>query len=213
MTATVYGRLMAEEGSGELFDRHVLACAVAVVQGDPARPEEDRQRSLSLTRALGLSPDALSAMFLAHFPHALDILPWMGERDDGDDDMALEEQDLRDLLLSHRAGARVEEVWLAHIVARRSLAENHLWQDLGLRNRDELNALLTRHFPSLVALNHANMKWKKFFYRTLCQSEGIVICKSPNCETCDDFAVCFGDEMGTPLLPNPEAFPARLSGA
>ena len=213
MTVTTYDRLMADGGSGELFDRHVLACAVAVVQGDPAQHQDDGQRALPLTRALGLSPDALSAMFLSYFPHALDLMPWMGERDDSDDDLALEEEDLRALLLSHRAGERQEELWLCHVVARRSLAENHLWQDLGLRNRDELNAMLARNFPSLVAANDGNMKWKKFFYRTLCQSEGVLICKSPNCETCDDYAVCFGDEIGSPLLPGLTEAVSRLSGS
>jgi len=201
MTATIYDRLMADGGSGELFDRHVLACAVAVVQGDPAQIRGEEGEPVSLTRSLGLSPDALSDLFLAYFPHALDLLPWLGERDDSDDDAALEEDDLRRLLLAYRAVGRAEELWLARIVARRALAENHLWQDLGLRDRDELNALLSRNFPGLVALNHGNMKWKKFFYRTLCQSEGVVICKSPNCETCDDVAVCFGEEIGSPLLP------------
>lgn len=191
MTETVYHRLMADGGTGDLFDRHVFACAIAVAGGDGAP---------SLSRALGLSPDALSALLMAYFPHAMDLLPWPAERDDSDDDAALEEDDLRALILGHRASGRAEEGWLAHIVARRSMAENHLWQDLGLADRDELNDLIRRNFPGLAALNHANMKWKKFFYRTLCQTEGVVICKSPNCQTCDDFAHCFGDEAGAPLL-------------
>lgn len=200
MTETVYRRLMADGGSGERFDRHVFACAIAVVRGDPARFRETGGES-SLTRALGLSPDALSDLFLAYFPHAMDLMPWMREGDGGEADTALEEEDLRALILTHRATGRAEEDWLARIVARRSLAENHLWQDLGLGDRGELNALLTRNFPGLVALNAGNMKWKKFFYRTLCQTEGVLICKSPNCETCDDYADCFGDEAGSPLLP------------
>ena len=44
------------------------------------------------------------------------------------------------------------------------------------------------------------MKWKKFFYRQLCQSEGVVICKSPVCSACEDFAQCFGQEEGASLL-------------
>jgi nitrogen fixation protein NifQ len=201
MTETVYRKLMAEEGSGETFDRHLFACAIAVVRGDPAQPREGGAGHPSLTRALGLSPDALCDLFQAYFPHALDFLPWMGARDDSDDDAAIEEEDLRDLLLAHRACGRPEELWLARIVARRSMADNHLWQDLGLANRDELNRLMGENFPSLKALNADNMKWKKFFYRTLCETAGVVICKSPNCETCDDYALCFGDEAGSPLLP------------
>ncbi|HSV28031.1 MAG TPA: nitrogen fixation protein NifQ, partial [Candidatus Omnitrophota bacterium] len=34
----------------------------------------------------------------------------------------------------------------------------------------------------------------------LCGLEGIAVCKSPICDACDDFAVCFGAEEGASLL-------------
>lgn len=196
MTEAVYRRLVSSDVSGEHVDRHIFACTIAVVRGEPAQPP-----AVPLTHALGLAPDALAALFASYFPSALDLLPWMAE-DEGEGELALEEEDLRRLLLCHAAGMRPEEeAWLAHIVARRSIAgANHLWQDLGLRSRADLSALMRRHFPGLVDLNSGDMKWKKFFYRTLCQLEGVVICKSPNCETCDDVAVCFGTEDGASLL-------------
>lgn len=194
MTEAVYHRLVSGEGLGEHFDRHVFACAIAVLRGDPAQPSDVR-----LSHALGLSPDALSSLFQRLFPDALDLMPWMVE-DEGEGEMQIEEEDLRALLLAHRAGRGEQEVWLAHILARRSMAPNHLWQDLGLPNRDDLNALMERNFPALKARNAGNMKWKKFFYRELCQTEGILVCKSPHCEACEDFAICFGDEAGQPLL-------------
>ena len=72
-------------------------------------------------------------------------------------------------------------------------------QDLGLADRTELNTLFQRHFPELVRLNRSNMKWKKFFYRQLCEREGIPVCKAPNCAVCADTALCFGPEAGEPL--------------
>ena len=53
---------------------------------------------------------------------------------------------------------------------------------------------MQRHFPRLAALNSRDMKWKKFFYRLLCDRAGIPICKSPNCADCCDYAFCFGPE-------------------
>lgn len=150
----------------------------------------------AVTESLGLSHEALAALIARHAPdrlHLLDTPSGTGGED------AIEEADLRDLLLDHRAGRGVEEEWLAAIVARRSLGPNHLWQDMGFASRHELNALFRRHFPSLVALNASDMKWKKFFYRQLCEREGMAICKSPNCEVCDDVEVCFGEEDGDPL--------------
>jgi nitrogen fixation protein NifQ len=79
-------------------------------------------------------------------------------------------------------------------MAQAAMQPNHLWEDLGLASRDELQALMQRHFPRLKALNHANMRWKKFFYRLLCEREQVLICKSPHCETCEDQALCFGPE-------------------
>ncbi len=80
------------------------------------------------------------------------------------------------------------------------MAPNHLWQDLGLQSRTDLGRLLHRHFPVLAGLNDRDMKWKKFFYRQLCQRDGILICKAPNCADCSDISVCFAGEPGEPLL-------------
>lgn len=150
----------------------------------------------ALTGVLGLRAGEVAALVRRYRPDALFLLD--GLSDDAGED-AIEEGDLRALLLEHRAGRGVAEEWLAAIVARRSLAPNHLWQDMGFTNRRELNAFFRRHFPSLVELNSGDMKWKKFFYRQLCEREGMLLCKSPNCEVCDDFAACFETEEGDPL--------------
>lgn len=107
--------------------------------------------------------------------------------------------DLVDLLLEHRARPAWPDEdadWLAYVVATAAMGDNHLWQDLGLPSRDVLSRLLHENFPTLAALNTRDMKWKKFFYRQLCQRAGVMICKSPNCAECCDFRACFGPEEG-----------------
>lgn len=108
-----------------------------------------------------------------------------------------EVEDLLALLLAHAdpaAGSAQEIHRVALGVAVASLGDQHLWQDLQLASRAELTALMRRWFPVLVARNVGDMKWKKFLYRQLCEREQILICKSPSCAACSDFAFCFGPE-------------------
>lgn len=189
MTGSVYARLMAGPGGGDPFDRHLFACAIALAA--PAGPP---------AVGLGLAEQSLAALVGRYFPQAPGLVPGLLPPGGGDAPLTPEEPDLRALLLEHRTRGLVEEEWLAHIVARRALGANHLWQDLGLTGRPDLSGLMRRHFRGLADLNGRDMKWKKFFYRELCQREGIPICKAPNCEICADVAHCFGDEAGLPLL-------------
>lgn len=119
-------------------------------------------------------------------------------------------EELMALLLSHAApGAGAADVirnepdaatWpeqaqaVACALACASLGHNHLWQDLYLPSRTELSALLFQWFPTLAERNTQHMKWKKFFYKQLCERADINICKSPTCNVCTDYAVCFGPE-------------------
>jgi nitrogen fixation protein NifQ len=184
--AIVYAHLMAR-AAGDPFDAHVLASNVALAQS----LAQDAQGA-----GLGLSAQELRFMIDAVFPGSgLHIGPILFSGED-----VIEEADLRALLLTGRAkGTRLEE-WMAAVVARACQRPNHLWQDLGLRNRGELSLLLKRHFPGIALLNVRDMKWKKFFYRQLCQVENVPICKSPVCDSCTDFAHCFGSEEANPLL-------------
>lgn len=180
----LYVELVAQ-GKGDAFDRHVFACAIAAGAAEAERP---------LNEALGLSAGGLAALMEAYFPIAgssllAGLLPTAGRGAD-----ALEEPDLRELLLENRSRGIIEEKWLAAIIARRSLLPDHLWQDLGLFNRSDLGRLLHRHFEPLAQRNVRDMKWKKFFYRELCLRDNIVICKAPVCDVCADFATCFASE-------------------
>ena len=102
--------------------------------------------------------------------------------------------DLLALLLEHRSADDQESTWLAHAVATACMGANHLWQDMGLPNRTALSWLIKHHFTSLAERNCGDMKWKRFFYRQLCEREGLLLCKSPNCGSCSDYAQCFGPE-------------------
>jgi nitrogen fixation protein NifQ len=102
--------------------------------------------------------------------------------------------DLVELLLDNRTRPSEPSAWLAYATASAAMGENHLWQDMGLPNRRNLSDFLRLRFEPLAVLNTADMKWKKFFYRQLCERAGVLICKSPHCAECTDYGVCFGSE-------------------
>ena len=102
--------------------------------------------------------------------------------------------DLHKLLVDHRADIYPSELLVANIVATACAGRDHLWQDLGLANRDELSTLMRVNFPALAGANTGDMKWKKFLYRQFCSREGIYVCPAPSCGVCKDYAKCFGPE-------------------
>jgi len=166
------------------FDRHVLASilAVAAMENGP------------VAERAGLAADDLVSLMTHWFPVACGTdVAWHG-RDEvaEDDEIAM----VRDLLLAQRSSEGDTGRFLAAMIARRAMEPNHLWEDLGLRDRSELTRLLTRHFGPLAARNTRNMRWKRFFYRALCESDGFVMCTTPVCTDCGDFELCFGDESG-----------------
>lgn len=141
-----------------------------------------------LTATLGLPEDACLSLWADYFPGEPLLLQ------DGPGKDSLELDDIHQLLLGHRAGTHVSEVWLARIVACACCGRDHLWQDLGLVNRGELSTLMTLAFPALAALNVGDMKWKKFIYRHYCNTEGIYLCPAPSCGQCADHTKCFAQE-------------------
>lgn len=166
------------------FDRHVLSCILAagVMEGG------------LLFEKVGLSSSELAELLEQEFPSVRiegdDLL--LGSKRDDNDEVTM----VRDLLLAQRSTEGDTGRWLAAMIARRVMEPNHLWADLGLRNRGELSRLLNRHFWPLARRNVNNMRWKRFFYRTLCEDEGLILCTTPVCTNCKDFNHCFGDESG-----------------
>jgi nitrogen fixation protein NifQ len=113
-------------------------------------------------------------------------------------------QDLIALFLAHRSSEREETTWLAYAIAAGCMGGNHLWQDMGLTDRQALSELLSRNFTTLHDKNSGNMKWKKFFYKQLCDRAEVNLCKAPSCQVCSDYRSCFG--------PEDASGPAALSG-
>jgi len=173
------------------FDDHLFACFLAVGLA------EEAAGTASLNDALGLSGNELARLIAARFP--LGALPFPLWRE-GEPVLEDEETLLRELLTTHRARDDEAGVWLVAILARRSMRDDHLWQDLGLFSRAELSRLMERHFPALHAGNINNMRWKKYFYRRICDAEGFSLCAAPHCSVCKDFSDCFGEEDGMSRL-------------
>lgn len=146
----------------------------------------------------GVPRAALARLLESHFP-ALDTavanaltlaIPEPALPNSGADEFV----DLGALLLDHRSAVDETSTWLAWAIATASMAPDHLWQDMGLPSRGALNRMLAEHFTTLHKQNVGDMKWKKFFYRQLCEREQVAICRSPSCATCSDYAHCFGPE-------------------
>jgi len=108
----------------------------------------------------------------------------------------MEVDDLKSLLLSHRSSDSDEAIWFANMIAVGALGEDHLWQDLGVSGREDVSLILKKYFTDLFNKNTGNMKWKKFFYKQLCDLEEIKVCKAPSCSVCSHYANCFGPEDG-----------------
>ncbi len=98
------------------------------------------------------------------------------------------------LFLRYRNYFGEVSLWIAHLLATASLGDNHLWQDLGLESRKELGRILEAFFLPLFSSNREDMRWKKYFYRKLCEEEEIFVCKAPNCKDCLDRPLCYGPE-------------------
>ncbi len=124
----------ADIGGNDDFDRHVLASilAAAVMDGGP------------IAERAGLAEQDLNKLLAKCFPSAeVRAVAWIPRSDTiGDDETIM----VRDLLLAQRSSGGEVGRWLAAMVARRAMEPNHLWEDLGLRERAELSRLLTRHF-------------------------------------------------------------------
>ena len=138
----------------------------------------------------GLAEDRFQRMLAAYFPGLI-----LANGETSSDDARYDEfSDVLQLLLEYRVEASEERAWLCSAIASASMGDNHLWQDMGLPNRNALSELMAQNFPRLKALNAGDMKWKKFFYRQLCERAHIPICKSPSCAICTDYKICFGTE-------------------
>jgi nitrogen fixation protein NifQ len=73
---------------------------------------------------------------------------------------------------------------IAPLIAKKSLEMNHLYQDLGFKNRIQMGAYMSQHFPQLAQMKPKDKLWKKFLYDAI----GKV---APACASCNDQEHCF----------------------
>jgi nitrogen fixation protein NifQ len=172
---------------------------MSVRRGDPI--EETLARMLSswfmglggMPNFLGLSENDFQSMMEFHFPsYKIDNI--YNPRKNIDSKRLDETEDLHILLMKNRSLDTPSNRWMVDIVAAGCMGSDHLWQDLGLWNRNDLSKLMLDNFNSLAVRNDKNMKWKKFLYKQLCETEGIYTCRAPSCEVCKDYHNCFGSE-------------------
>ena len=144
---------------------------------------------------MGLDATARGRLLERYFPGAGPAAGAAPAPDAGCPPLPADEfDDLYALLMAHSSVDSEEAKWLACTVATACLGNNHLWQDMGLPNRAVLSELLRRYFTALYDKNTGNMKWKKFFYKQLCEQAEVNMCKAPSCKVCSDYVVCFGPE-------------------
>ena len=181
----------AEGALCEGFDKHIVGAVLSIGLIEV-------QEGRSLVQAVGLTPAELSELARLSFPHAEALFGRLSP--DEEVTRSADEACLQELLFRGSNEHSRLEYLLSCMVARRAQRPNHLWQDLGLRQRRELSWLMQRHFEAVAARNKNDMKWKKFLYRLICRDEGFGICTAPSCGECDEQDVCFGDEAGESLL-------------
>lgn len=184
---TVY-RLLIDSpptGSTSPEDRHLFACLLAVAADEP----------YGTAAALGLSSNEMADLLHRYFPAvAIEHRQLFGVPA-----AILAPQGhpgILDLLLAHLphdadGSTPPPSLWLARIIAARTAHHGHLWRAMGLFARPELTAAIHRHLPALAAANDKGMRWKRFLYKQLCEQGGGMICKTPDCGACSDYALCF----------------------
>nr|AGF34077.1 NifQ family protein [uncultured bacterium DX-1A-14] len=177
------GQLTAELVRKSRFPDEPLTVAFA---GTIARALESNRRPL----IRGLPEDRFQRLMRTCFPGISLQNGVASEPAAGSDEF----DDLLHLLRENAARLDEAAEWLAYCIASASMAESHLWQDMGLPNRRALSHLFLEYFPALSAGNTRNMKWKKFLYRKLCERAGVPLCRAPRCADCIDYDRCFGPE-------------------
>ena len=168
-------------------DRHLFACLLSVAAEDSCSP----------AAVLGLADRDLTTLLARYFPDIDQTI--LEQLSFSTAEQSAERNDeVLSILLSHlpkepdRANLQTS-VWLAYILAARAALPGHLWVAMGLTERPQLTAAIRRHLPSLANANNQNMRWKRYLYKQVCELNGGVMCKAPNCGVCSDYVLCYVD--------------------
>ena len=108
--------------------------------------------------------------------------------------ISLKDDELKELstLLTGNANQTscyVEEA--VRVITCACMGSDHLWSDLGLPERPVLGEMINFYLPELHKKNTNNMRWKRFFYKQLCEQGGDYVCRAPSCEACSSYKECF----------------------
>jgi nitrogen fixation protein NifQ len=95
------------------------------------------------------------------------------------------------VLLDACSGPAATTAWVTSVLAHACLRPDHLWRDLGLGGREDITALLTRHYPGLVARNTQNLRWKKFLAYAAFEHADLPVAAAPGCADCEDHGRCY----------------------
>ncbi len=147
---------------------------------------------------MGLDLDQFSELLDRYFPGgSAEILDagFQAEYSDFVSPLASEFEDIVAILMEHRSHDARHNEWLAYAVASGCMGSDHLYHDMGLPDRNTLSALLEHYFTALFRKNVHNMKWKKFFYKQLCDRAEIIMCPTRNCNSCIDYKNCYSPEI------------------
>jgi len=190
----LYRALMASPATNDIpaEDRQLFACLLAVAA----------QESVPLHLALNLSAEMLETLLSQVFP-AIDkkkFSPVSAPKTTPPPDI---NPQVQSLLLGFvdpdlSGWGQFAALVLARVMAARAAHPGHLWVAMGLFERPQLSAAIRRHLPALAAANHQGMRWKRFFFRQVCEFKGGTMCKSPVCGDCSDYSLCFVPEEEPP---------------
>ena len=84
--------------------------------------------------------------------------------------------------------------------------------DWGLGSGAEGEWLRAGECAPLAMRNDKNMRWKRFIYRMMCENDGFVMCSTPVCSNCADYALCYGAETGTSRIASAAQSSATPAG-
>ena len=158
----------------------------------------------SLELALGLPGEQIDSLLAGYFPgFDRTLLEKTAARRRAHDGVEEPNPEVQDILRSHiqalspQSGEFPIAAWLAEIIAARVTLPGHLWVAMGFARRAELTETIRRHFPSLAAANNRGMRWKRYLFKQICDRHGGVMCRTPNCADCSDYALCFPSDDET----------------
>jgi nitrogen fixation protein NifQ len=169
-------------------DRHLFACLLTVAV----------QESSDFAGSLGLANSDIVSILKRYFPAinqgflSQSAIPAIGPSPE-------HSEDILSILLSHVpiepcTHDLLTSGWLCYIIAARAARPGHLWVAMGLFERPQLTAAIRRHLPSLAEANNQKMRWKRYLFKQVCDLNGGMMCKAPNCGVCSDYALCFAEE-------------------